>query len=192
MNKFYGWKSTVEEGTCVLLTLENYPNMSELSSGSSCKKDFPKDALFRMDKKFRKNTKLADQLSSETSLTVVNSTIANIFRELNLEQVEILPVSVLDHKGDDCGEEYFIINPNNIIDCIDINSEESQIFWHPVVKEMITGAFNLVLKEDFDKSHMIFRPKYFRNRILIREDLAEKINSYGLKGLRFVPIDELI
>jgi len=188
--KYFGWRPQVDSDTCVLEVLENVDDVYELSRGVSRVTNFPENAEIRMDRNFPKNVKLADQLDSDSGLTIVNSKIANAILALSLPHVELLPVSIINHKGRDVGEKYFIVNVCKVVDCIDVDA--STLMWNPIDKELIAGVLELVLLEDFESDSIIFRPKYFPQRILVREDFAKKIESLGVNGVRFVPIDELI
>ena len=187
--KYFGWKPQVDSGTCVLEVLENVDDVFELSRGVSRVTGFPENALVRMDRNFPKDVKLADQLDNDSGLTIVNSKIANAILELSLPSLELLPVSIINHKGRDVGERYFIVNVCKVVDCID--KDASTLMWNPIDKDLIAGVLELVLLEDFESDSVIFRPKHFPQRIIVREDFAKKIESLGASGVRFVPIDEL-
>ena len=188
--KYLGWRSSVENETCVLETLQNVSDLFELSRGVSRATNFPEDALLHMDANFPKAVKLADQLDSDSGLTIVNAKIAAAITQLSLPDVELLPVSILNHKGDDINQKYFVVNPYTVIDCID--KEASTLMWNPLDKDLIAGVLELKLLDDFKTESIIFRPKHYPQRILVREDFAKKIEALNPSGIRFVEIDELI
>jgi len=146
--KYFGWRPRVpNDSICVLGYIENVDDSFELSRGISRKTNFPDNALLRMDQNFRKAKKLADQLANISGLAIVNSKIVDVIKELNLMDVELLPVSILDHKGNDTGVPYFIVNPCTVVDCID--KEVSTIMWNPLDKELIARVMGLTLLHEF-------------------------------------------
>ena len=188
--EYFGWKTSVDSKACVLEVIENVADAFELSRGISRVTDFPDDALIRMDRNFPKQIKLADQLDNDSGLTIVSTKIADAIKALSLTDVELLPISILDHKGSDVDQHYFIVNPCTVLDCID--KEASSLMWNPLDENLIAGVLGLVLQEGFESDSMIFRPKHFPQRIMVREDFVKKIEAIDASGVRFVPIDELI
>ncbi|MCK5626010.1 hypothetical protein KAI11_04065, partial [Candidatus Bathyarchaeota archaeon] len=105
--------------------LKNVEKIYEIQKGISRKNDFPKDACFHMDPGFPKDIGLADHLDNEESCLVVSKQLKKFLESKITSPIEYLSVTIFNHKNQVASNEYFIVNPLNVVDCI--NLEESEV-----------------------------------------------------------------
>jgi hypothetical protein len=134
-----------------------------------------------MDPTFPKDIKLYDQISNLERLLVCSPKLRDFIQSLELPSVETLPVTIFDHKGKVASDEYSIINPYSVQDCID--QQASMFDWNPIDTDLICGMYELVLDhEKIDPAIPVFRPKHFAQFTFIREDIADAIVKQGFQG----------
>lgn len=177
------WEPKPEVGCCSLLALQNVERVWDLRSGVPRAKDFPESACFHMDPAHKKAVKLADQLYNRDGLPVVSSRVKAFIEGKRIDSIEFLRVSIFDHKGRVSSEDYWIMNPLDVQDCID--TKNSKIVWNAIKKEMIASCEKLVLDtKHIDPRTVILRPKHLERVIVVRGDLAK-----GLADQRFTGVD---
>lgn len=182
---FLVWRpGSYEDGICVLQGTEGVENSFEIKEGVSRLAGWPTDASAPMDKSFPKDIGLADSLIG--CIHVVISKRVRAFLEGEaVENVEFLPITIVNHKGRIASKDYFILNPLQSVDCIDMGASQAEK--DSLDPGMIQGVNQLVLREDaVPKDAMVFRTKYWPGKILIRRDLADRMNEAGLTGLYFI------
>lgn len=183
------WEWDVGTKFAVLTSIENVPDHWEITKGLSRAKSFPKDAQFRMDPKFPKYVALADSMSNVNRMLVVSRRVKEFLEERAPRRVEYLPVKLLNHKKKVASDEYFVVNPLAIVDCID--TKKSRVRWNDIDPEKLAACSNVVLKpKSIDGEHLLFRPKHLEYYVMVLPELAEALEAEGFTGLRFTPVDE--
>lgn len=180
---FYIWKGGYKEGFCVIQPPE-VDDLWELEDGISRIKDFPENAACVMNPEFPKDIQLADYLYG-AGVPVISRRLKEILeREVSDNRFEYLPVEIINHKGRVASHDYFIVNPMDVCDCIDI--DKSGVRWNQITSNLISGCKGLVLKKEaIPKGYKLFRLKYWGSKILVRSDLVETLNAADLTGLDF-------
>jgi hypothetical protein len=176
-------------GFCSLQYLSNVDDVHDMKKGLSRAENFPEDACFHMDPDFPRAIKLADNLFNLDRMAVVSDPLKNMIAERDPKHTEMLKVSIINHKERVAADNYWIVHPTLVVDCIDRN--KSNLHWNKIDPNFISGCFGLVLKqEEIDPDLLFFRPKHLPTIILVREDLAEEIEDEGFSGLCLTPTDE--
>ncbi len=129
------------------------------------------------------NGKLSDYFSCG-SLTIVSDKFRAILSQANAN-LEFVPTSIM------CGEEdefqYFALHVMNVLDVFD---KQKADFWGEKFG-MFAGISNLVVLEDKVADCDIFiLYNSFNPIVLISEKLKLSIESNGIKGIAFTPINE--
>jgi hypothetical protein len=190
------WDYKQVEHAVVLDSLKNVENTLDLYKGISRADDFPADAEFHMHPDRIYNTLLVDSLKNINLFIVASLRLTNFFREWGLEDVEYLPVSIIDHKQKAIEESYTIIHPINPVDCLDVENCGAE--WSALDKTAINYLEQLALKDDFinkekrvlNVDRKLFKPKFFNRVTFVRRDLAEAINAEGFSGIEWVEISD--
>lgn len=182
-SKFFIWRASYKDGFCVIQPPEGIIKSYQLNRGISRAEGWSPDTVCRMNPEFPKDIQLADNLIG-TGLAVVSDQMRELLIKEEINNIEFLPVTILNHKGRVASNDYSIMNPLDVIDCIDLDG--SIVKWNLIKKDLISGCKQLVLKEDAVPIECkIFRPKFWPTEILIRTELVEKLFSAGFTGLYF-------
>jgi len=186
---YFVWKANAAGGYCRLGVLENVPSSYETSQGISRAADFPDDAAFRMSPEFPKDVKLADNCKNLESVIVVSPTLRDWLTSQQPPSVEVLPVTIINHKGKVASSDYAIVNPLSIQDCID--KQNSNLMWNKIDPNFISTIFKLVLLPDrIDARFPMFRLQHEPTVVCVHKSLVEKIKAQGFSGLNFKPVGE--
>jgi hypothetical protein len=185
---FVIWESTAGTKYAVLGALQRVDKVYEIKRGAPRADGFPSDACFEMDKRFPRQVKLADSPSNLEGMVVVSAPLKALLESTKPPSVELLRVSIINHKGRVASEEYFIVNPLRVIDCID--KTRSEIKWNAIDTTAISGCLRLVLDLGaVDDDVLLLRPKHLENVVAVRRDLAESITAGGFTGVDFTEVD---
>ena len=180
------WRSAWEKGYCSVDPPE-VDRSWELSYGISRAKDFPKGLEIHMPPRRPKDIKFKDNLYGGVNKhPVVSGKLKEILqKEIRQNKVEYIPAKIINQKKRTVSKDYFLINPLDIVDCIDIT--KPGIEWNTIKKDLIDYCeHGLMLKpEAIPKGFNFFRPRYWEYNILVSEELAEKLKATGLTGLVF-------
>ncbi|AKT40381.1 imm11 family protein [Chondromyces crocatus] len=182
---FLLWRpGSATDGICKILEVEGVEKSFELDDGAPRAAGWPADAHCRMDPDWPKDIALADSLLG-ASLVVISGRVKKALDEAQLTNVELLPIEIINHKGRVASEDYFILNPTEICDCID--KDASNVEWNDLDPDSICGCDALILDAAaVPETLAVFRLKHWKNQIVIRRELAEKLRAQGLTGLSFL------
>jgi len=179
------WRHNPGSKYCVTLVLEGVERPWEISKGVPRAHDFAPGAQFRMDKQFKKQVTLSDNIANSEGMAVISAPLRKFLEEQELTQVEYLDVALVDHKGKAVKEKYFILHPTVVVDCID--TQNSNVTWNAIDPDMISSIGNLVFKPNsIDPGLAIFRPKHKERRLFVRRDLADAIKAKAFTGVMFI------
>lgn len=183
------WKAVIEDGYCVCNSLEGFEDSRKLKRGHSVAHSFPDDACFRMDPDFPKDIMLSDNIRNGGGFLLVSNRLKEALEEDNeVNNVEWLPVKIINHKGRVASEEYVVANPLDLCDAID--RDRSEITWNSIMPDLIASCEKLVLDEEkIPADFKLFRLKHFSRRVVLRADFADKIKSRGFSQIAFTPAE---
>jgi hypothetical protein len=180
---FLIWRNRYAEGHCVVTTPRGVADDYQLSRGVTRAADWPEGVTSAMNEDYPKDIELADNLYG-TNLIIVSGRLRNLVLADGVVGVEFLPVTILNHKNRIASADYFIVNPVGVVDCIDL--EASEVKFNLIKKDLISRCKGIVLREaEIPSEAKVFRAKYLPTKILIRSDLARRLEDAGLTGLRF-------
>jgi hypothetical protein len=177
------------KGVCLLSNIQNVKDWAYLHRNVPLAGKFPEDASFPMDDEFPKNIKLADALANTHRLLVVSERFAEFLKtEKLLAHNEVHPVSIVNHKGRRESAKYFIIHQIDDPKCVDeAKTVGTKSRLEP---DEYSGMKSLVLDEKkIPPDYTIFRAAEYKSRVLIRSDVAEKIEKAGFTGIAFFEIE---
>ena len=104
-------------------------------------------------------------------------------------KMEYLPVTVVNHKGRVASKDYSLVNPLDVVDCID--ADRSGIKWNALDENDISSCDRLVLRDDkVAPSISVFRPRFMLSAYLMRRSVAERLTGTGFTGLSFTEPEE--
>ncbi|MEW8624450.1 MAG: DUF1629 domain-containing protein [Candidatus Thiodiazotropha sp.] len=117
---------------------------------------------------------------------IVSEKLKGIFQTAGVAG-EYIPIKTLDEFHNDSGG-FYLAHFQPIIDCFDY--ERSQFTW--VERKAGKRPSKLKLLEINESviadSLPLFRIKYFENMVIVKDSLAEAINSSDIRGVLFLPL----
>ena len=174
----------MEDGVCKLDSLAGVEDDFEIDDGVQRLKGWPADAFAAMDARFPKDIGLADCLYG-ASFLVISLNAKRFLENEDVTKVEFLPIKIINHKGRVASEDYFVVNPLEIVDCIDKDASEVEL--DSIDTGAISGCAQLVLRKEVIPPHFkVFRPAFWSGLILIRRELAQRMTAAGLTGMEFI------
>jgi len=116
---------------------------------------------------------------------IVSKAVANVFRTLAPDDVQLFPVTV---EGE--SERYFVVNACKTIDCIDeVNCREVQHYTEDDPFPEYAGEYRWIhgLRIDSAKTEgaHVFRLKKFKTAFIVSEDIKNALERVGNLGLSF-------
>jgi hypothetical protein len=143
-----------------------------------------------MNPEFKSAIKLADSLHNTDSLIVASKRLVEFLQSQNVVNVEYLKVKIMNHKKRIASDEYYIVHQVGTIDCIDL--KKSRVDWNLIDSNQISEVVKLVLDESkIDPKVMLFRATHLPWVIMVKKDLAMKIDKAGFTGLEFKEVKKL-
>ncbi|MBI2379772.1 MAG: hypothetical protein HYV16_03330 [Gammaproteobacteria bacterium] len=179
------WNSAYTEGYCVVTAPKNVTKFYKYDYGSSLQAGWPASAECWMDMEFPKDIQLSDAIHC-LSARIISPRAYALFHEFCANtDIEFLKISIVNHKGRLAADDYWIVNPLRIVDCID--TAQSQVTWNPIDHELISDCKDLVLKpEALADAPLVFRPKHKPSAIFMKTAFTEKLESCGLSNFRLM------
>ncbi|MFA7060610.1 MAG: DUF1629 domain-containing protein [Pedobacter sp.] len=183
------WKARRIADSYLLDMLVGVENDYKLKSGISFLSTFPSSAFYTVNPDYPYNTLLVDNLPNTDRLIVASDRLKGFLEQHIRAKVEYLPISIHNHKNRPIREIYFIINPLDPIDGLDI--EKCSVTWSKIVKDKIRDIKRIVLLEEkIDKERQLFRLARYDKIVLIKKELARKIDEAGFTGIQWVELDK--
>lgn len=132
---------------------------------------------------FPDNRKLYDFVSNTMNLSIVSEKVKNFFIAEKLEDLEFLPVEIVDLKEDVVGQEYYLINFLRREPIIDM--EKSKCRMSSIQPLYIARIKLLHLDvENVDPDQRLFLATNELRMVFITKDLLDKMISSGITGIR--------
>ena len=154
----------------------------ELLEGVSRITTWPADIAFGLDPATPRDVMLADALFGSVFI-VVSAKVQRVIDSASANPVELLPVLVMNHKGRVASRDYAIVNPTDLVDCIDVDA--SAVEWNALDPTAIYACERLRLREErVPPTCDVFRLSSWRNVVMVRRHLAERLLD-GTTGLWF-------
>jgi hypothetical protein len=122
------------------------------------------------------------------SIPVVNARVVQLFRRLEVREVQFIPVRVEGHD-----EPYFILNALRILRCIDDARCKRVEYWKPGDNRPDKlGEYKVVSGLHVDPSKVddahLFRPWGWRVALIISDELKQSLEGESITGTRFVEV----
>jgi hypothetical protein len=176
------WLSHTEPGHCVL-SPTRIKKVGRLYAGEQVPADFGQPIQYRMSDLFPDDIALSDNY--EKGQVIVSARLrAALTSLLAAQPIQYLPAKIINHKGRVAAEDYAIVHPHTVLDAIDI--EASKVDWSELAKDEVDYCAGLVLKPLPEDAPPLFRLKHWGSVLVVTTELAQKLQSGGFVGLRFL------
>jgi len=154
----------------------------ELDDGEPIADKWPADVKLIMEAP-KKDNKLYDLTRLKYDVPVVSEKVAEVLR--GLSNVELLPVTLLDHAKKVRPEKYFILNPL-AKHCLVI--EKCYPSWNHINPDSASGVAALVIDPVRTDGAQMFRPDIVNSRpTIVTKELAEKLKGFSGVRIRYLP-----
>lgn len=170
-----------EPTAAVLDAVSNFPRPYRLSKDGSLAQDFPKNVQLSMLPNY--GMELRDFVNSQSDVLVISERVKEFLEaQDDVENVEMLPVAVLDHKGRVVDEPFYIAHLLNHQDCLNGEASGGEVW--PFKPDVFASVERLILKEDcLDPGVALFRLNRYPYPVLVRQSLADRIVAEGFTGI---------
>lgn len=168
--------------------LKNVPDKFELSTGTPRAAGFPDNAKLEMNPRYPKQIALADSYSCGDRLWIASARLGELVAQHTPRDLELLPVTIFDHKGRAVEAKHVLINPTLNVDAID--RAKSVIEWNDIDPDDILTAKPLVVDESKLPTDLgVVRLKGLSGFILVSQPLQDAITAAGMTGILWMPIE---
>lgn len=163
--------------------------LDAINRGQSIISVFPDNACFHMDPDREKNVMLIDNVYNAETFALVSPALQNFLAKQEIPQLELLNVCIIDHRGRVAADNYAIVHPCRIVDCID--QQQSVFEWNQLDSNAMAPVETLVLDPaKLGSNDILIRPRYVEHLILVREDLADRLMAEQFRGLYMANLNE--
>lgn len=179
------WSSTYVDGYCHLKS----PKLDhqDLYRGIISGKDLNLPLTASMSDEYPDDIALADNCYT-TMHNIVSEKIKQFLEKKVENNIEFIPVEIINHKGRKEPELYYLLNPLDVCDCID--KEASEVEWSTLQADSIDDCEGLEFEYDkIPDNYSLFRLKYWESEIVVRDELAQALEDEGFTGLYFPPAE---
>jgi hypothetical protein len=175
-----------DPSAAVLGGVMNVSKDYELLKDVSRQDGFSTDAFFDMLPDY--GLQLRDFMNNGSDLVVVSERVKDFCAEQeDIQDVEFLPVAIVDYKGHSVETPYFIMHLLGFQEAIDEEQSEGDRWASD--PESFSRVYELVLNESrIAEDKAIFRLQRYPYPVIVRRDLAERIEAAELTGISFKEI----
>ncbi|WP_228560310.1 MULTISPECIES: DUF1629 domain-containing protein [unclassified Myxococcus] len=133
-------------------------------------------------------TKRAFDFSVIEAAPIVSEAIANVFRTLAPDDVQLFPVSIERES-----ERYFVVNVIKVVDAID-EARCQEVHHYDEPSPDYPGEYNWIYGLRIDPSKTegahVFRLKKFKTAFIVSEDIKNELERVGNLGVSFERVTE--
>lgn len=134
-------------------------------------------------------TTLYDIVPNLFRLCIVSSPLQDYLQSNSLAEVEYLPITILRDDGNVLADDYWLVHPRSIVDCVDM--DETYVEWSDEANHELFCFEDIVLRDDLDKQPAIFRMRYITYAVMLRKDVLDTARA-NFSNLNPVDLYDLI
>ncbi|TEW52545.1 imm11 family protein [Psychromonas algicola] len=140
------------------------------------------------DPSYPERTKLFDFIDNLDGVLIANQKVVNLLKDFGVDNVEYLPVWLMDHQDSLVSKDYFILNVLGGVEIIDM--EASTYRMGVLIEDQVDRIKNLVVSyENIPKNAHLFRASKKTNAFFISDDLKQAFEQNKVKGYRAIAAD---
>lgn len=138
-----------------------------------------------MARRFPKQLALGDSYGNVGDLWVASMRLAELVKAHTPRDLELLPLTIIDHKGRAVETPHVIIHPTRVVDAID--QARSKYELNRIDPTFISSADVLVLDPTkFPLDVGVCRVRLINDRVLVSPALVAAIDAAGMTGVRWM------
>ncbi|MEO0559115.1 MAG: DUF1629 domain-containing protein [Bacteroidota bacterium] len=173
----------------VLGPIQEVEDDYELTMGVPRLDDWPSDARFELDADF--GIRLDDVMKCLGSLLVISDRL-RAFLEAEAEHTantEMLPVTILDHKGRPVDTPYVVAHHTHLQEALDVEASGATLNMIDPTRVLLVDQL-VIRPEAIDPTVRMFRLARFASPVVFERGLAERIQAEGFTGIGFAELAE--
>jgi hypothetical protein len=188
MRKFLIPRAVAGQDFASLEKNEHFPANFQPLAGEAVE-GWPDDVRLHMDANFPKQILLPDYVKNLHNHLVVSAALKDLVLSMQPQQVQALPITIIDHKGKVASSTHCLLHVFPLIDAID--QQKSDLEWNPIDTTRIMGCEQLVLDDaKIPENVHLFRLKHMPTRPVMSEALVQAIKAANLTGAKFERVEE--
>lgn len=161
----------------------------QLLQGISRLAGWPPGLAAQFSKDRAEGMRLTDWVPTPFGWLLISGRFKAILEAMGAPNVEYLPIKMVNHKKRLASPDYWIVNFLVLIEAVDRSRSVFDV--DAAEDDKIFSFDKLVLLDAVEsKGPLIFRPKEAPRLVLVRSDLAERIQGDGLTGLKLTPTSQ--
>ena len=186
VDDYWVWLACSEKDSAIINTFpDDGPDDWELLEGEPLAAQFPETVRLRFSQLYPENIRLYDFVDNTLLLRIVSKRVRAIFDQFSIEQVEYIPVEIMDHQGNLASNDYFLMNVMNTQPIIDMKRSKYEMCM--IEEGQISGFDEIRLTtEQVDMDASIFRSDRRASLYFMTDDVVQAIKAAGLTGLKVV------
>jgi hypothetical protein len=167
------------------------PDSYELLQGVSQAAKWPKDLALRFSKDRKEGMNLTDWVENEYEWLIASGRFKKLLEEAGAPDVEYLRVTIKNHKGRIASADYWVVN--FLVHHPAVDRDRSVFEVDAAYPSRIYSFDKLVLTNKIEnEGPIIFRLAEKPRLVLVRADLAERIEKAKITGLKLKPTDRYL
>ena len=189
-DEFFVWAAKIEPNATVLVDMNGFKKSYELETGVPQLESYPTEVTLQMDSRKPSNTTLVDNIKNIEGVVIISEKMKLFIERRELSDVEFLPITLLDIKGQKRPESYYIFHPINNVVCLDLRNAEPE--WDDIDDTVVASVKHLVIdKSKVIANRLFFRPKNYLARPIVAKALVDELLKEGFTGVQFLPVSEV-
>jgi len=186
IDDYWVWISCSEKDSAIINAFpDDGPDYWELLEGEPLAAQFSETVRLRFSQLYPENIRLYDFVDNTLLLRIVSKRVRAIFDQFSIDQVEYIPVEIMDHQGNLASNDYFLMNVMNTQPIIDM--ERSKYEMCLIEEDQISDFDEIrISTEQADKDARIFRSDRQASLYFMTDDVVQAIKVAGLTGLKVV------
>lgn len=186
IDDYWVWLACSEKDSAIIKSFPNDgPDDWELLEGDPIAEQFPEAVKLKFSPSRPDNIRLYDFVNNTLLLRIVSKRVRAIFDQFSIDQVEYIPVEIMDHKGNLASNDYFLMNVMDTQPIIDMKRSKYEMCM--IEEDQISDFDEIRLStEQTDKDARIFRSDRQASLYFMTDDVVQAIKAAGLTGLKVV------
>jgi len=186
VDDYWVWLECSEKDSAIIKSFPNDgPESWELFEGEPLAAQFPEIVRLKFSPSRPDNIRLYDFVENTNLVRIVSKRVRAIFDQFSIDQVEYIPVEIMDHQGNLASNDYFLMNVMNTQPIIDMKRSKYEMC---LIEEDQISDFDKIRisTEQADKDARIFRSDRQASLYFMTDDVVQAIKAAGLTGLKVV------
>jgi len=186
IDDYWVWLACSEKDSALIKKIpDDCPAGWKLFEGEPIADQFPETVRLKFSPSRPDNIRLYDFVNNTLLLRIVSKRVRVIFDQFSIDQVEYIPVDIMDHQGNLASNDYFLMNVMKTQPIIDM--ERAKYKMCTIEEDQISHFAEIRLTtEQVDMNASIFRSDRQASLYFMTDDVVQAIKAAGLTGLKVV------